>query len=136
MTSDRNFKGCDWICRFGQEHSRIWGRCEFGVQPEPSVSMSAMPPEFEGTVFDTYNVTELAELIKPALRGVWMAVGPADLAAASRGERIRPLSDEGAGMGVAITVARAIIYRNDPPAPVPLPGVPVCGADCPCRRVP
>lgn len=136
MTGDKDFDGCHRECRTKGEHSRVWGGCEFGIRPEPTVSMSQVYPAADGQPaigFDVYTAEGLAEdIIEPVLRGLRMAIGPENLAELNRGGTIRPFADEENGMMVARLIARAIIRRNDPPELIPLPGIPVHGVDCPC----
>jgi len=137
---DKDFDGCMRPCRKGGMHTRVWGECEFGIRPEPSVSMSRNVIAGDGQpalAFDTYTVEQLAEdFIEPVLRNLRVNVGPGGLAELNRGRSIRPFADEESGMAVARVIARAIVGRNDPPERIPIPGIPECGADCFCRRSP
>lgn len=135
--AETDFDGCGRACRKKGEHTRIWTDfCEFAPQPEPTVSMSKVYLDTDGQNsigFDVYTAKRLAEdVIEPALRGIRMQLGPEMTEAVLRGESIRPFADEASGMEVARWIARAIIRRNDPPEPIPIPGIPVHGVDCPC----
>lgn len=139
MTAEEaDFDGCRRECRKKGEHTKIWGECEFGVEPEPTVSMSKIFLDTDGQNsigFDVYTAEELAEdIIEPVLRGIRMRLGPGALEAAERGESFLPFEDEGNGIQVARWIARAIIRRNDPPGLIPIPGIPTHGVDCPCPK--
>ena len=135
---DNDFAGCHRECRTRGEHSRVWGGCEFGIRPEPTVSMSKVYPDSDGhnsSGFDVYTASQLAEdVIEPALRGIRMLLGPEMTEAVLRGESILPFGEEGSGIEVAGWIARAIIQRNDPPELIPIPGIPTHGVDCPCPK--
>lgn len=128
---DTDFDGCMRACRKQGKHTRVWRECEFGIRPEPTVSMSKVYVDTDGhnsIGFDIYTAEQLAEdVIEPALRGIRMQLG-------SEGEVIRPFEHEESGMEVARWIARAIIRRNDPPELIPLPGIPTHGVDCPCPK--
>lgn len=123
MIDDKDFDGCHSECRRKGEHSRIWGGCEFGIKPEPTVNMSVVYRDTDGQNsigYDSYTVDQLAELIEPALQRVRLRLGPNASAAVARGEAI---SLSGGEMWhVGREVAHAIIHRNDadrtpPPQP-------------------
>jgi hypothetical protein len=138
VTGDGDFDGCHRECRVKGAHSRIWGGCEFGSKPEPTVSMSRIYLDTDGynsIGYDTYTAEELADgIIEPVLRGLRVAVGSDYLSDLERGVPIRLFADEENGMRVARLIARAIIERNDPPELIPLPGIPVHGVDCSCPK--
>jgi hypothetical protein len=95
-----DFDGCNRKCRKAAAHTRVWGECEFGIQPEPTVSMSRVYTDFDGCPsigFDQYTVDQLAELLDPVLGSVAMRArtGSVDL---------------------AHLAAHAIVHRNDEPA--------------------
>jgi hypothetical protein len=140
VTVDKDFGGCMHACQTRGEHTGTWGECEFGIRPEPSVSMSRDVIAGDGQpalAFDTYTAEQLAEdFIEPVLRNLRVNVGPSGLAELNRGRSIRPFAEEESGMWVALVIARAIVHRNDPPERIPIPGIPECGADCFCRRAP
>lgn len=123
MTGDTDFDGCHRECRVKGRHSRVYGGCEFGVKPEPTVSMSHVFRDTDGQNsigFDQYTVDQLTELIEPALKGFTVRLGPNSTAAARRGEPFRLSGGE--MWAVARQAAHAIIHRNDPgaaPAAVP-----------------
>lgn len=118
MTTDRDFDGCHRECRIKGEHSREWLGCEFGIRPEPTVSMSKVYRDTDGhnsIGFDVYTTEGLADLIEPALKGITLRLGPNALAAAQRGEAIRLSGGE--MWTIARQAAHAIVRRNDPPVP-------------------
>jgi len=133
---DTDFDGCRRECRKRGEHTRIWGECEFGIRPEPTVNMSKVYTADDGYPaigYDSYTAEQLAEdIIEPTLRGIRMHVGSENAQKIAMGQPIRPFEDEESGMEVARWIARAIIRRNDPPELIPLPGIPVHGVDCDC----
>lgn len=113
---DRDFDGCHRECRNEGEHSRVWGGCEFGVRPEPTVSVSKVYRDTDGQNsigFDVYTTEQLADLIEPALKGITLRLGPNALAAAQRGEPVRLSGGE--MWTIARQAAHAIVRRNDPP---------------------
>ena len=118
MIDDKDFDGCHSECRRKGEHSRVWGGCEFGIKPEPTVSMSVVYRDTDGQNsigYDSYTVDQLAELIEPALARVNLRLGPNASAAVARGEAIRLSGGEIWSMGRE--VAHAIIHRNDKDTP-------------------
>lgn len=133
---DTDFGGCHRECRKRGKHSRVWGGCEFGIRPEPTVNMSVVFTDTDGHPsigYDSYTTEQLAgDIIEPVLRNLRMTVGADRLAELNQGKTIRPFADEESGMGVARLIAKAIVHRNDPPELIPLPGIPVHGVDCDC----
>lgn len=96
--------GCARDC--SEQHTYEWGRCAQAVQPEPTVSMSKVYTDVDGERsigFDTYTVQQLADLIEPAI---------------NEGEDgfAKPY-DDNYGRWLAEKAARAIVHRNDQPAP-------------------
>lgn len=135
---DKDFDGCHRECRIKGEHSRVWGGCEFGIRPEPTVNMSKVFRDIDGQNsigYDSYTAEQLAEnIIEPALRGIRMHPGPVLIEVITRGESFLPFEEEGSGMEVARWIARAIIRRNDPPTRIPIPDIVECSPDCFCRK--
>ena len=135
-TDETAFDGCRRDCRKKGTHTLVWGECEFAPRPEPTVSMSKVYTAADGHPsigYDVYTAEQLAEdIIEPVLRGLRMAVGPAQMHELSQGRPIRPFADEENGMLVASLIAKAIIGRNEPPELIPLPGIMVHGVDCDC----
>lgn len=113
---DTDFDGCHRECRVKGKHSRVWGGCEFGIRPEPTVGMSKVYLDTDGQSavgFDVYTLEQLTALIEPALKDITIRLGPNSAAAAGRGEPFRLSGGE--MWVVARQVAHAIIHRNDPP---------------------
>ncbi|WP_328545384.1 hypothetical protein [Streptomyces europaeiscabiei] len=74
---DRDFDGCRRTCRQKGTHTRVWGDCEHGVEPEPTVRLSRVYTEADGfrsIGFDSYTVQQLAELIERGMRGAGVRV--------------------------------------------------------------
>lgn len=119
MTTDTDFDGCHRECRVKGKHSRVWGGCEFGIRPEPTVSMSKVytDPEdgYPSIGFDSYTVDQLTDLIEPALKGLTVHLGPNSTAAVRRGEPFRLSGGE--MWVVARQAAHAIVHRNNPDRP-------------------
>lgn len=118
MTTDTDFDGCHRECRIKGKHSRIWGGCEFGIKPEPTVNMSVVFRDTDGQNsigYDSYTLDQLAELIEPALTRVNIQLGPNSAAKAARGEPFR--FSGGEVWGIAREVAHLIIHRNDADRP-------------------
>ena len=105
MSTD--FDGCRRACRKQAVHTRVWGECEHGDRPEPTVSMTMVYTDPEDGLpsigFDTYTVDQLAELIEPAINR------PVDGWA-------NPYS-EAYGHWRARQAAHAIIHRDDKDTP-------------------
>ncbi|MGW4825020.1 hypothetical protein ACWEP4_40460 [Streptomyces sp. NPDC004227] len=79
MTTDptADFAGCNRKCRLAGAHARLWGECEHGVAPEPTVSLSRVYTDHDGYPsigFDEYTVQQLADLIEPGLRSAGVRV--------------------------------------------------------------
>lgn len=119
MGHDTDFDGCHRECRTKGDHTRIWGGCEFGVTPEPTVSMWKMYIDsVDGMTSigtDEYSLQELADLIEPALRQVSIRFGPNSQALIMRGEIVRLSGGETAEL--ARLAAHAIIHRNNETKP-------------------
>lgn len=114
MTTDTDFDGCHRECRIKGKHSLVWCGCEFGVRPEPTVSMSVVFRDTDGQNsigYDRYTIGELADLIEPALDGITMRLGPNSLAAVRRGESFRLSGGE--RWAIARQAASAVVRRND-----------------------
>ncbi|WP_399554194.1 hypothetical protein OG582_40415 (plasmid) [Streptomyces anulatus] len=80
------FDRCNSRCRKKGAHTRVWGECDHGIQPEPTVSMSKIYTASDGHPsigFDTYTAQQLADLIEPALRKANLAGGYDRLALAA-----------------------------------------------------
>lgn len=110
---DKDFTGCRRECAKRDEHTRVFGECEFGIRPEPTVSMSHIFKAADGhnsIGFDEYTLQELADLIEPALRQVNIHLGPNSLALVMRGEPVRLSGGEVAEL--ARMVAHAVLHRN------------------------
>lgn len=125
---DTNFDGCRRECRIKGEHTRTWGGCEFGVEPEPTVSMSMIYTDpsdgYPSIGTDDYNLQQLTDLIEPAVRRVKIQFGPNSLAVISRGATLGLSGGESAA--IAREVAYEIIHRNDKDRTTPAPAnVPV-----------
>lgn len=109
------FDGCRKFCRNRGEHTRVHGECEHAPVPEPTVSMSVVVRDEDGTsyiAFDTYTTEGLADLIEPALKNVRIALGPNSLTALRHGNTLTLTSGE--VRSLALEAAHAIIHRNDP----------------------
>lgn len=122
MTNDMDFDGCHHECRTKGKHSRVWGGCEFGIRPEPTVSMSKVYTAGDGYPsigFDSCTVDQLTEVIEPRLKDIQVHLGPNSTAAARRGEPFRLSGGE--IWTIARQAAHAIVYRNEtePPALAP-----------------
>lgn len=118
MTDDTDFDGCHRECRVKGKHSRVWGGCEFGIKPEPTVSMSKVYTAGDGYPsigYDSYTVDQLTDLIEPALKGLTVRLGPNSSAAVQRGEPFRLSGGE--MWAVARQAAHAIVHRNNPDRP-------------------
>jgi hypothetical protein len=106
--------GCRRICRTRGDHTRVQGECEHALVPEPTVSMSVVVRENDGTsyiAFDTYTTEGLADLIEPALKGVKIRLGPNSLTALRNGNELALTGGE--LRSLALEAAHAIIHRND-----------------------
>ena len=95
--------GCARACRKKGAHTRVWGDCLYGIEPEPTVSMSHVYTDYDGYKsigFDSYTAGQLADLIAPVI---------------NEGEEgfANPY-DESYGRWLAEKVAKAIIHRHDP----------------------
>lgn len=104
--------GCNRRCRTQGTHTRAWGECEFGIEPEPAVSMSRVFTDTDGgrsIGFDRYTLQELADLVEPALRSVDIRLGPNARAMLQRGERVCLSGGEYADLARA--AAQAIVDR-------------------------
>lgn len=119
MTTDQDFDGCHRECRIKGEHSRVWGGCEFGIRPEPTVSMSKVYTDagdgYPSIGYDSYTVDQLTDLIEPALKGITVHLGPNSSAAARQGEPFRLSGGE--VWAIARQAAHAIVHRNDQDRP-------------------
>jgi hypothetical protein len=119
MTTDTDFDGCHRECRTKGRHSKVWGGCEFGIKPEPTVSMSKVytdPADGLPSIgFDSYTVDQLTELIEPSLKDIRVHLGPNSTAAVRRGESFR--FSGGEIWTIARQTAHAIVHRNDPGRP-------------------
>lgn len=118
MTDDADFTGCHRECRTKGKHSRVWGGCEFGIKPEPTVNMSKVFTDTDGYPsigYDSYTVDQLTDLIEPALKGITVHLGPNSSAAARRGEPFRLSGGE--VWAIARQAAHAIVHRNNPDRP-------------------
>lgn len=109
MTTDphkNDFDGCNRECRKAGAHTLSYGRCEHADKPEPTVSMSKVYTDTDGYPsigYDQYTVTQLADLIEPAINEPepgW--ANPYDAAY---------------GRWRAEKAAHAIVNRNDEPTP-------------------
>lgn len=102
-----DFDGCRRACRRAGAHTLVYGECEQGPEPEPTVSLPRVYTAADGFLavgFDTYTVPQLARLIE-----------------AEVGDPLR-----------AAAAARAIVHRHDSPgAP---PAVPTRVSDMTDRR--
>jgi hypothetical protein len=118
VTDDTDFTGCHRECRIKGKHSRVWGGCEFGIKPEPTVNMSKVFTDTDGYPsigYDSYTVDQLTDLIEPALKGITVHLGPNSSAAARRGEPFRLSGGE--MWAIARQAAHAIVHRNNPDRP-------------------
>ena len=108
------FDGCNITCRASGQHTNKHGYCALAPKPEPTVSMSVIVTEDDGTsfvAFDTYTTEGLADVIEPALRGVRIALGPNSLAALKHGNVLSLTTGE--LRSVALQAAHAVIHRNE-----------------------
>jgi hypothetical protein len=99
-----DFDGCNRKCRQAGVHTLVYGQCEHGTPPEPTVSLPAVYTAADGFPaigFDTYTVRQLGELITAALRASDLPVNGDDL------------------VDAGIEAARAIVHRNGPAPAVP-----------------
>ncbi|MDX3637792.1 hypothetical protein PV728_47990 [Streptomyces europaeiscabiei] len=108
---DRDFDGCRRTCRQKGAHTRVWGECEHGVKPEPTVRLSRVYTDTDGFPsigFDSYTVAQLGELITAGLRASDLPVNGDDL------------------VDVGLVAAHAIFNRNTaaPAAAVPVAAPP------------
>jgi hypothetical protein len=123
-----DFDGCNRKCRQAGAHTLVWGECEHAPEPEPTVSLPRVYTDTDGFPsigFDTYTVTQLAELIEPALHTIKIHLGPNALALLERGEEVR--LSVGEYVSLALAAADAIVHRNAPSAPA-VPAVPAVPA--------
>lgn len=106
---DPDFDGCRRTCRQKGTHTRVWGECEHGAEPEPTVSLSRVYTDTDGFPsigFDSYTVAQLGELITAGLRASDLPVNGDDL------------------VDIGVVAARAIVHRNDVPDPTAVSVVP------------
>jgi hypothetical protein len=106
--------GCTRRCRTQGSHTRAWGECEFGIEPEPVVSVSRVFTNIDGERsigFDRYTRQELADLIEPALHSMDIRLGPNARAMLQRGELVRLSGGEYADLARA--AAQAILDRPE-----------------------
>ncbi len=111
---DADMDGCNRRCRTQGSHTRAWGECAFGIEPEPTVSMSRVFTDTDGgrsIGFDRYTLQELADLVEPALRSLDIRLGPNALAMLRRGERVCLSGGEYADLARA--AAQAILDRPE-----------------------
>jgi hypothetical protein len=109
-----DFDGCHIACRTTGQHTNRYGHCAQAPKPEPSVSMSVIVTEPDGSSFigfDTYTTQGLADIIEPALRNVRIHLGPNSLAAIRSGNILTLTSGE--VRSLALEAAHAIIHRNN-----------------------
>ncbi|MET9222388.1 hypothetical protein ABZX65_26990 [Streptomyces sp. NPDC003300] len=91
MPESADFDGCSRDCRTSGVHTLTWGRCEYAAEAEPAVTLMRtrlMDDGMPAIVGDRLTVTELADLIEPALRQVRVHFGPNALAMLHRGEAV------------------------------------------------
>lgn len=115
---DNDFAGCHRECRIKGRHSRVYGGCEFGIKPEPTVNMSKVFIDTDGYPsigYDSYTVDRLTDLIEPALKDITVHLGPNSSAAVRRGEPFRLSGGE--IWAIARQAAHAIVHRNNPDRP-------------------
>lgn len=121
-----DFDGCNSECRRVGTHTLRWGGCERAAQPEPTVSMSKIykDPEdgYPSIGFDSYTVASLADLVAPAL------LMPE--------EGFAPPYSESYARALAIVVAKAIVHRNDEPAPAVVSSPPATDRPAPHPTTP
>lgn len=114
MTTE-DFDGCRRECRIKNKHTRQWGECEFGIEPEPTVSIwkTYIDPSDGMKSIDTddYTLQELAELIEPALHDFTLNFGPNSQALIMSGQSVRLSGGEAAEL--ARLAAHAVIHRSN-----------------------
>ena len=106
--------GCARACRTRGAHTRVWGDCAYGIEPEPTVTMGKTYVAEDGYPaigYDQYTVQELADLIEPALRNVTVGLRPDTLVMLQRGQTVGLSLSEYADL--AREAAHAIVHRND-----------------------
>jgi hypothetical protein len=109
-----DFDGCHLSCRKAGKHTYTWTRCELASPPPPTVSMTHITTEDDGSShikFDTYTVEGLADLIEPALKNVKVTFGPNSIALLEKGNTLRLSGGE--LRALALEAAHAIIHRKD-----------------------
>jgi hypothetical protein len=100
-----DFDGCSRECRKAGGHTLKWGRCEFGVEPEPRVDILRVITADDGypsIVTESTSVSDMAERIEKVLRAVPIRLGPNALAILGRGEKVTLSGSEYSEMALAI----------------------------------
>ena len=102
-----DFDGCSRECRKLGGHTRRWGRCEYGIEPEPRLSILRTFMADDGyPAFCTESIplSALAERIEKALRSVHIRLGPNALAILGRGEKVTLSGGEYSAMALAVAM--------------------------------
>lgn len=108
-----DFHGCNSECRRAGAHTLRWGGCELAPEPEPTLTLMRVRLMSDGEnalVGERLTLSELADLIEPALRTVAVRLGPNALAMLQRGETVGLSGGEYADLARA--AADAVINRE------------------------
>jgi len=105
-----DFDGCARSCRKTRTHTLLWGDCAHApesARPEPRVSFFRHGTDADGMpaiLTESLTVSDLAERVEKALRGVGITLGPNSLRLLEDGHRMHLTGGEYSAMALAVAM--------------------------------